>query len=650
MTIVSQLTDHINAAVSGLSLSDVTFTLSHPADADHGDYATNVAMILFGMLTSEQRQQWPQPRLLAEAIAAQLKTNPALTAVVSEVTVAGPGFINFTLSEHFLLDSLRGVSTKHTQFEMDQNGDQPQQVTVEFTDPNPFKEFHIGHLYSNTVGEAISRLLEATGVKVRRADYFGDVGLHAAKSVWGMIRLLKEEGQSLEKLAAEPLAERVQLLGQSYARGSQAFESDAAAKSDITKLNKLLYVVAQDIMVEEKQWQPLINYRDHLDPDTLTQFDYDQVRQLFSTGKTWSLAYFDSIYNRVGMQFDAYYPESEVAEYGMQLVQEGLEKGVFQKSQGAIVFDASGQGLHTRVFINSSGLPTYEAKELGLAPTKYKHQPYDLSIIVTGNEIDEYFKVLIAALTALNPELGRKTRHISHGMVRLPEGKMSSRTGKIITGEWLLDEAKARILDVLQAAKKGFSSEQQTMLAEAIGQAAIKYAFLKNSIGKDIAFNFDDSLSFQGNSGPYLQYTLVRCLAVLKKAGVVGTLPVVLDGVSREQLLEQLNRYITKSFDTVLNNKDGLIEQLTAEELNILRYIYQYYEVVAEAAQNNAPHLLCQYAFELAQRFNQFYTQQPILDAPSETQQKFRLTLASTVAVMLAKTVQILNIKVVTEM
>ncbi|MBU1967038.1 arginine--tRNA ligase, partial [Patescibacteria group bacterium] len=492
MTYINQeLTRLIKEALLALGFKDeVEVLLEHPADTTHGDYATNVAMVMFGRLGSEQKQKFKNPRKLAEKIVAQL--HPPAT-LVATTTAADPGFINFTLSEHFLLGELNRLLTKSDQLVPQIN--QGKKVVVEFTDPNPFKQFHIGHLYSNIVGESICRLLEATGAQVRRANYFGDVGMHVAKSIWGMREKIFHEreesvAQALEDLGDHPMAERVKFLGESYTMGATAFKDNDKAKAQIGQLNKLLYQIAQDMMVEEKGWQPIADYKQYLDEETQKNWDYAEIKQLYQTGKAWSLAYFDTIYERVGMSFDNYYPESAAAEYGLEAVRQGLKAGVFTKSQGAVVYEGEKHGLHTRVFINSAGLPTYETKELGLAPAKYEDGKYDTSIIITGNEIDEYFQVLLAAMKEVKPELGEKTEHIGHGMVRLPSGKMSSRTGEIITGQWLLEEAAKCITWVLKEAKKGFLVENPDLIAEQVGQAAIKYTFLRSGIGKDIAFDF----------------------------------------------------------------------------------------------------------------------------------------------------------------
>ena len=623
MQVVDELRADLKKALTKLGLPMVEIHIEHPADSTHGDFATNVAMVVFGQLDDQQKKDFNNPQQLAEKIATAIKASKEL---IAEIKVVSPGFINFILSEHFLLEELNGVLTNSDQLVPQVN--QGKKIVVEFTDPNPFKQFHIGHLYSNTVGESICRLLEATGAKVCRANYFGDVGMHVAKSIWGMREKIfheREESidQALENLGDHPIADRVKFLGESYAMGSTAFKESDRAKEQIGQLNKLLYQISQDIMVDQKGWHPIADYKQHLDEEIQKNWDYDEIKQLYQTGKTWSLAYFETIYDRVGMSFDNYYPESVVAEHGLEMVKKGLAKGIFVESRGAVIYEGEKHGLHTRVFINSAGLPTYETKELGLAPAKYQDGEYDASIIITGNEINEYFQVLLAAMKEIEPELGEKTEHIGHGMVRLPSGKMSSRTGEIITGQWLLEEAAGRITQVLKEAKKGLSVQDQGLIAEQVGQAAIKYTFLKAGIGKDIAFDFDESLSFQGNSGPYLQYAYVRCQSVLRKMS---------------------------DSDALLNIKDIKNIDLSSEEINLLRNFYQYPEVVIKAMKQRAPHLVCTYLYRLAQAFNLFYTKHSILQAEKEEQKQFRLVLTKATAEVLGRGLGLLNISLVEQM
>lgn len=568
-------------------LSEMKFTISpkveHPTVESHGDYTTNIAMQAFKQITSETPGikmhtdyglGGSSAKDMAEKIAEEYRQ--LNDEVVERVEVAGPGFINFFLSKDALLNGLK-------QFDGGMGSSlKSKKIMIEYTDPNPFKEFHIGHLFTNAVGETLARLFESQGAEVKRANYQGDVGMHVAKAIWGIKRTLEQDNLEFSDVEAQSLAERASFLGRAYAVGAVAFEEDEKAKAEIVELNKKIY--QQD----------------------------EEVKEIYQKGKSWSLEAFEQIYKRLGTKFDFYYFESDTGKVGEQYVRDHIKDGVFEESQGAIIFPGEKHGLHSRVFINSQGLPTYEAKDLGLAETKYKDFAYDESYIVTGNEIKDYFKVIIKALSLINPDLGSKVRHIAHGMVRLPSGKMSSRTGKVIKGEWLLDEAKNKLLSSYP--------EMGGVVADKVAVGAIKWALLKSQIGSDITFDFEQSLSFEGDSGPYIQYTYARTQSVLARGKGQGeskkkTSPLTLDALP-----------------------------LNSEELALLRYYYRYPEVIEQAAKTYAPNLLANYLFELAQKFNHFYNTNRILEA-EDGQKELRLALTKTVGGILQSGLALLGIE-----
>lgn len=304
----------------------------------------------------------------------------------------------------------------------------------------------------------------------------------------------------------------------------------------------------------------------------------------WSRGRQWSLEYFDTVYEKFGTHFDRYYFESEAAPIGLALVEKHIIDKVFEKSDGAIIYRGEKAGLHTRVFITREHNATYEAKDLALAPLKYAEWPYDLSIIMTGNEQSEYFKVMLAALAQINPDLASRTRHMPFGMVRLTTGKMSSRTGDVITADWLIGEAEKRIYIILDSNKTNYSKKMKDEIAQKAAIAAIKYSMLRVNSTSDISFDIEASVSFEGDSGPYLQYTYARCKSVFRKAGKTKT-------------------------DFRLRGNDNLNE----EERILARQIMQFPDVVTDAAQNFSPNTICTYLFHLAQEFNLFYAKNPII-------------------------------------
>ncbi len=610
-----------------------------PENPEHGDYSTNVAMVLFPKLPKPPK--FPNPHSFAEELKNIIQKHQKISdaGIIDRVEVAGPGFLNLYVSEASLgkqvqevlkmqdaygrvpkiekIESkglrVQGLEAKKTSRKMaknmesqlgedkqspntqnapifsrknsaseslarqnnkkqvgessklipesSKNGQSPERaiasrrVMIEFADPNPFKEIHIGHVRNISLGESFCRLLESQGNTVRRANYEGDVGLHVAKSLWGLERLTRD-GVDTSGLGLDVHA-KAALLGRAYAVGSKTFESEDSAKADMVLLNKKIYAMDEGIVAAWRR------------------------------GREWSLSYFDTVYARLGTHFDRYYFESEVAPVGLALVEKHLDDHIFEKSEGAIVYRGEKAGLHTRVFVTKDHYATYEAKDLGLAPLKYGEWPYDLSIIMTGNEQSEYFKVMLAALAQINPDLAAKTRHISFGMVRLTTGKMSSRTGDVITADWLIEQAKKRIGEILARNVSNYTVKQQNDIAEKAAIAAIKYSMLRVNASSDIAFDLEASVSFEGDSGPYLQYTYARCRSVIRRASI-STLSDLGD-LSKSQ------------------------EKMNPEERMLARSLIQFPDVVAEAAENFAPNTICTYLFHLAQEFNLFYAKHHIL-------------------------------------
>ncbi|MGI5828337.1 MAG: arginine--tRNA ligase [Patescibacteria group bacterium] len=568
---------------------EVPVTLKHPKEEDHGDYASSVALQVYAQVLS--RGKFKTPREVAEVLKEKLLQNEEVNRICQKVEVASPGFLNFYLKKEVLVEELEKILVKGEEYGKNERL-KGCKVMVEYTDPNPFKEFHIGHLYSNAVGESLARLAEKSSGEVRRANYQGDVGMHVAKSIWGMKTKLTKEQKTLDDLEQLSLQEKAKFLGAAYALGATAFEENEAVKEEVRRINKQVYAKDEAVL------------------------DY------YQRGRQWSLDYFETIYKRLGTKFDFYFFESVVGPVGVEYIRQNLSKGVFEKSDEAIVFKGEQYGLHTRVFINSQGLPTYEAKDLGLATIKYQKYAYDRSIIVTANEVDEYFKVILKALELINPELAAKTTHISHGVVKLPGGKISSRKGNVLTGEWLLEAVKALVTKKMEESGDAYTKDLITIISEIVAVGAVKYALLKSSIGKDITFDLEKSVSLEGNSGPYIQYTYARCRSVLKKSSQSM-------GVNRGSLTG------SSSF------KDY---QLNPEETALIRWIYRFPEVVFEASANFSPSVVCTFLYELCQRFNTFYNKHQIL-SKEEMQTVFRLRLTVATAQILKNGLYVLGIK-----
>ena len=557
--------------VKDLKLSDVH--LEHPENPDHGDYATNVALVF-------AKKEGKKPVELARKIIKQVEK----TEEIERVQFLRPGFINFWLSQAWLGKQVEEVIKEKDKFGRLTIG-KGKKLMVEFSHPNTLKPFHIGHLRNIILGESICRILAANGFKVIRANYQGDVGLHIAKTLWAFAKL---------KTNPQTLDEKIEFLGKAYTEGNEAYEENEKAKKEIIELNHKIYEKDSEIM------------------------------PLWKKTRNWSLDYFDRIYKRVDTKFDRLYFENEVAEQGKKIVLQHLDK-VFAKSEGAIIFDGEKYGLHKRVFINKLGFPTYEAKDMELARLQFKEHNPDLIIHVVGPEQQSYFQVVFKALELIFPETKDKEYHRVYGWVRLKKGKMASRLGKVVLGEWLIDEVKKRL-------SKEFKMEDASL--EIVAVAAVKYSMLKLSPLSEIAFDIDESISLEGNSGPYLQYTYARAKSVLRKAHKDQVLP-------DRQLLTIPDRNMP-----TIRDRDTC-PRPNAEESSLLRTIYKFPEVVLEAGERYAPNLICNFLFDLAQKFNLFYNQHRIIGDDNE---EFRLALTTSVSQVLKNGLNMLGIKILERM
>jgi len=562
--------------------------LEHPADMAHGDWATNVAMKLARPLKQN-------PRQIATEIVTRLDT--VKIKPWSRVEVAGPGFINFFLSDDGLLrtilDEIENLDKRYGQTQIRQG----RKVMIEHTQPNSHKALHIGHLRNSVLGMAQVRLHRAIGYEVKSVTYGGDVGPHIAKCLWG----LQHGNYDLE--SAQTLDEKVELIQQAYILGTQAAADNPEVETEIKRLNKVIY--------------------EQSDPE---------VMAIYERTRDWSIEKQKQLYARVGTEFDRYYWESEVWKRGLQEVRDRVG-GVFVESEGAVIFDGEKYGLHKRVFITSQGTAPYEAKDLGLILLKMDEYDFDYCIIQTGNDHIDYFKVLICAFEQIHPEYAGKIQAEHFGLVNIPSGKMSSRHGNVVLAEDVLDEMKARALktindrrpeatddsegkgastyidaegveqlDLVAAANRrpqDMSLETRENLAEQIGQAATKFALLKYDPKQDIVFDPDVTMSFTGESGPYLQYVCVRISGIAAKAMAAGKSMLRPDHAA-------LLRWIADA---------------APEERILLRKLGLLPEVIIRSALEYKVNYLTTYLFDVAQAFNDFYQACPVLKAEPEIRQ-----------------------------
>jgi len=538
-----QIQKLIQEVLKKLSIENCDFSVEHPDDFKNGDYSTNVAMVCAKKLGEN-------PKELAEKIVAELFPRQGL-GEIEKVEVAGSGFINFYLSREFFTKSIENILNKKEDWGKNKIlvG---KKVMVEYTDPNPFKPFHIGHLMANTIGESISRIVEFSDAKTIRANYQGDIGPHVAKAIYGLMKFgLPEESKSV--------SEQAQYIGECYSKGSNLYDTDENAKKEINEINKKIYDKSDS-----------------------------EINKIYDWGRKVTLDAFEEIYKILGTKFDYYFFESEMAPIGEKIVRENIGK-VFDESDGAIIFHGENydKKLHTRVFINSQGLPTYETKEIGLTTTKFEKENPDISIVTTAIEQAEYMKVVQKAISLIHPDIEKKMKHITHGMMRFASGKMSSRKGNVITGESLINDSiemiRKKIFD------RDLDNDEKNIIAKQVGISALKYSILKSSLGNDIIYDFEKSISFEGDSGPYLQYTAVRAKAILKKS---------------EEFLKD------GPWGSPLKDRP-----LESEITDLEKILYTFPEVVEKSYNLLEPHHIATYLTQLASAFNTFYGNTKILES-----------------------------------
>lgn len=544
---MDEIRENLKQAIKNLYNLDFEPEITPSPENIDADYSTNAPLRL-------AKDLHKSPMQIAEELNNEL-----------DVEISNPGFLNFKLSDKYLNQKLDALNDDFAN-EIVSSNFAGKTVICEFSDPNPFKVLHVGHLYTSIMGDSISHLYEYAGAKVIRANFGGDVGLHVAKTMYILLQ------KDIDNLTIEDIAK-------SYVEGTAAYEEDEAAKQEITKLNKEIYKINSENLHDSK------------------------LAEVYWKGRELSYEYFNDFYAKIGVKFDKYYPESTVAKLGLETVQRELKAGVYEKSDGAVVFKGEPYGLHTRVFINKEGVPTYEAKDVGLIFTKDKDYHFDKSVVITGNEQKDYMAVVLKSVEQYAPELVEKTTHLTHGLVKLPGNvKMSSRKGNFLKAVDVLDLVRDEL-------KSAYDSTD-----EKVSLAATKYAFLKYKMGGDIIFDPKESVKMTGNSGPYLLYSAVRAKKILSNCNNKT----------------QIDNYIYNIY-----------------EKNIIKKILEYKNVLQESVAEMAPHKVANYLYELAQDFSRFYENCQVAGAKEERE---RVKIVKAYLNVMTHGLDILGIKIPEEM
>jgi arginyl-tRNA synthetase len=475
---MTEMNEQIAKIVKDVFSLDVDISLSRP-EPQFGDYATNVALQI-------SKQLGKNPREIADQIAEKLQANDDF----SEVTVAGPGFINIRLNNRALIRAVYSRPAAHRAGNV---------VVIETNNPNPFKAMHIGHAYNAILADTMANLLGISGADVKRVSYHGDVGAHVGKSMWA---ILKETDGDITKLEKVPNPDRNQFMSKMYAEGSQAAKEDETAKAEIDELAKQSFVL-----------------------------DDPTFKAVYELCASWSYEQIDAIVAKLGnVPTIRRYVESETEELGKKLIIDNTP-GAFTLSDGAYIFEGSKHGSFDNAYIASNGNGLYGAHDMGLVQLKYNDFPEMCEcIIVTGNEQADYFRGVSAAIGLAIPALKGKVVNYPTGLVKLSTGKMSSRNGDVLEIGWLFDEFKKAV-----EVRGGAPSDD-------IVAGALRYQFLKVKIGGDVIFDVNEAVSLSGNTGSYLQYAHARARSILEKTTYSFAMPKELHDEDR-MLVRKLSEY-----------------------------------------------------------------------------------------------------------
>ena len=527
-------------------------------------------------------------------------------SVVADFNVV-KGFLNLSLSETSQVENFatlfNGNSVAHSSiFHSAPTG---RKVVVEYSSPNTNKPLHLGHLRNNFLGNSVSRILEAAGNKIEKVQIINDRGIHICKSMLAWQKF--GNGETPESTGQKG----GHLVGKYYVAFDKAYKEQVAemvakgASQDEAEKSAPILLQAQAML---KKWEA----------------KEPEVYALWQTMNGWVYSGFNATYQRMGVDFDKLYYESDTYLIGRDRVLEGLEKGIFfKKEDGSIWVDLTDDGLDEKLLLRKDGTSVYMTQDIGTAIMRYDDNP-DLSqlIYTVGNEQEYHFKVLFLILKKLGYSWAEACYHLSYGMVDLPTGKMKSREGTVVDADDLMKEmantAKRRTEELGKI--EGFSVEQAAALYEMLGLGALKYFLLKVDPKKRMLFNPEESIEFQGNTGPFIQYTHARISSILRKSQQIG---VAVDDIDYAS-----------------------INEVHQTEKDLMHLLSQYPERLQLAADQYAPSVMAQYVYDLAKEYNRFYTEVSIFNEQDDTLQKFRVALSMLTAQTIKVSMGLLGINV----
>jgi arginyl-tRNA synthetase len=471
-------------------------------------------------------------------------------------------------------------------------------IMIEFSSPNTNKPLHLGHIRNNLLGQSVANILEARGNQVMKVNLVNDRGIHICKSMLAW----KESGTGETPESSGLKGDH--LVGKYYVEFDRRYKEEIETQ------------VKQGISRKEAEARApvLERAREML---RLWEAGDPSVRKLWEQMNQWVYDGFDVTYRRLGIDFDNIYYESETYKLGREIVLRGLREGVlYRKEDGSVWADLEDEGLDHKLLLRSDGTSVYMTQDVGTAHQRYEEYKFDTQIYVVGNEQNYHFQVLKLVLRKLGYEWSEKLYHLSYGMVELPEGKMKSREGTVVDADDLMDEMEstARQMSEVLGKLEEYSVEEKTRIYRQVGMGALKYFILKVDPRKNMTFDPRESVDFNGNTGPFIQYTYARIQSVMKKArGIEGA-----------------------TGDTELNDK----------EISLIRMMYEYPEVIEESARTLNPSLVANFLYELAKEFNQFYHDYSILSADHPEQVALRVLLVKQIGRIIFSGMSLLGIEV----
>ena len=601
MNIESQITQTAIEAVKQLYGQEVSADSLQPQKTK-SNFQGNLTLVVFPLLKVSKKK----PEETAEEIGAYLKEHCNAVADYNVVK----GFLNLTISTEAWIGLLNDINAQPHFGEKQPTADSPL-VMVEYSSPNTNKPLHLGHVRNNLLGWSLSKIMEANGNKVIKTNIVNDRGIHICKSMlawlkWGNGETPESSGKKGDHLIGDYYVafdkhyreECAQLKAQYMAEGMEEEKAEEKAKAEAPLIKE-----AHEMLVKWEQGDP-------------------EVRALWQRMNEWVYAGFDETYKALGVNFDKIYYESNTYLEGKKKVEEGLAKGLFfRKEDNSVWADLTGEGLDQKLLLRSDGTSVYMTQDIGTADMRFRDFPIDKMIYVVGNEQNYHFQVLSILLDRLGFKWGKDLVHFSYGMVELPNGKMKSREGTVVDADDLIAAmiAEARQTSDELGKFKDMSEEEKQEIARIVGMGALKYFILKVDARKNMLFNPEESIDFNGNTGPFIQYTYARIRSVMRKAEADG-----------------LQVPAAMPANAPLNEK----------EINLIQKLNDYGAAVAQAGLDYSPSGIANYCYELTKEFNQFYHDYSILNAESQEEKITRLVLANNVGRVIKNGMALLGIEV----